>query len=149
MEITKFKPSPLRLTLAGFTAAAGGIVSIAMVAWGGPMARYLPTGEGFHIAAIIGAGLAGLLCAGGFGRGGRKGWLIAALVSCIATLLGASLGATLMSGYFGSFWGASLGLLAIIDASTSVAALATWGVVMAAVHLAARKVRTTDFAASP
>lgn len=141
MTFTDFKPSNLRMTLAGFTSAAGGIVSVAMTAWGGPMSQHLPIGEGFHLAAIFGAGLAGFICANGIGRGGRRGWLIAALVSCVATILGAMLGATTMSLYFGSFYGATLGLIAILDASTSIAALITWGITMTVLHLSARKFR--------
>jgi len=149
MYFAKRIASPLRCEIAGLTAASGGIVSIAMVLWGGPMSRYLPTGNGFHLAAIVGAGLAGLICAGGFGRMGSRGWCIAAATACIATLLGAVLGAGLIGLTAGTIFGAMMGLVAIIDASTSVVAVSIWAMTMAALHLAARKARTAGRHLSP
>ncbi|MGJ8618519.1 MAG: hypothetical protein ACSHWS_16875 [Sulfitobacter sp.] len=149
MNLAKLTASPLRYEIAGLTAALGGIVSIAMVLWGGPMSRYLPTGSGFHLAAIVGAGLAGLICASGFGRMGRRGWCIAAATACIATLMGAVLGAGLIGLFAGTIFGAPMGVVAIIDASASVVTVGIWTMTMAALHLAARRARTTGRHLSP
>ncbi len=141
MNIAKLTPSLLRLKLAGFTAGAGGIVSVTMVLWGGSLWRFLPSGQGFHAAAIAGAGLAGLICAEGFGHGGRRGWLIAAVSACAATLLGAALGATLLGVFGGTMAGAPLGVLAITDAATSPIAFGIWTSTMAILHETARRIR--------
>ncbi len=141
MTHAKLIPSRLRLKLAGMTALAGGIVSVAMVIVGGPMARFLPSGDGFHLAALVGAGCAGFFCAGGFGRAGRRGWMMASLVAVVATVTGAIVGSTLIGVTAGTVTGSGMGLLAILDASSSPAAVGIWGATMALLHIMARAAR--------
>ncbi len=142
MKRAFFKPSPFRLQVAGLTAAAGGIVSLAMVVFGGSMAMFLPVGEGFHLGAAMGAGLAGLTLASCFGRPGRRGWAIAALGAVAATLLGAVVGAGLLGLiYFAPVKTGALGLIAILGAVENPIAVLIWAVCMAALHQAARRLR--------
>lgn len=143
MHISTFIPSTLTLRLAGLTACAGGIVSVAMVVFGGSMSRYLPTGDGFHLAAIVGAGVAGLACASSFGRPGWRGWAIAAMGAIVATFAGSIIGSTLIGMAFGQFASGSLGIIAILGAMERPEAVLIWGLTMAAVHLVARRVRAT------
>lgn len=141
MNLSQLKPSHLRLRLAGLTAAAGGIVSVAMVLFGGSTARFLPTGDGFHVAAVLGAGLAGLALAPTFGRPGWLGWIMATIGAVGATLLGAFAGAAMIGLVFGQALIGSLGLVAILGAAENPVAVLIWGLTMAALHLEAGRVR--------
>jgi hypothetical protein len=146
MKISTFIPSTLTLRLAGLTAGAGGIVSVAMVVFGGSLAMHLPTGDGFYLAAILGAGLAGLGCAASFGRPGWAGWLLAAVGAIVATLAGAIIGSTLIGMVFGAFSSGGLGIIAILSAAERPEAVVIWALAMTAVHLVARRVRATPAA---
>lgn len=141
MNLSYLKPSHLRLRLAGLTAAAGGIVSVAMVLFGGSTARFLPTGDGFHVAAVLGAGLAGLALAPTFGRPGWIGWIIAAIGAVGATLIGAMAGSTLIGLAFGQITFTGFGLVAIVGAAENPVAVLIWGLTMAALHVEAGRVR--------
>ena len=142
MKQINIMPSRFRLSTAGVTAVSGGIVSIAMAYWGGSMARFLPAGEALYPAAVLGAGLAGLACADGFGRPGARGWAIAALASIVATIAGAVLGSGLLGVVMaGNLGGAGLGLIAIMDAATSLPAVGIWTLSMVALHMTARHMR--------
>jgi hypothetical protein len=150
------------------TALVGLIVSFAMMYRGGSMANHLPD-EPFHIGAFIGAGAAGWLCMGAFGRIGPAGAFCSVGGGIGATLLGAAFGTwvclpiVLFVEWFssslrsGSWVGdidvalldlleitvmsPVLGLTAIIDAATSPAALLVWCLGMASLHVYARALR--------
>lgn len=143
MALIFLKPHHLRLQTAALTAGAGGIVSLAMVAFGGSMTRYLPVGDGFHLAAVLGAGLAGLGLAPCFGRPGRMGWAIAIFGALAATLLGAVLGAGLIGLAHGNASSSGLGLIAILGAAENPIAVTIWGLTMTALHFGTARMRVT------
>ena len=147
----------VRMTCGAATGLAGGVVAWAMSGSGGSLARFLPDGPWFHIAALLGAGVAGLALADGFGR---KGWLgagAALAAAPVATGIGAALGAAGLMVVFaavqflagaggvapGSVTGApALGVLAVVDGiGTSPVVALTWVSAMCAVHLAMRRLR--------
>lgn len=132
-----------RVAFALAVALAGLVVSFAMVHVGGPTAHHLP-GIPFHVAAVFGAGVAGWLCCGAFGRAAALGWAVALTGSVAMTFLGAVLGSVLIGAIFDGVTAALafpvLGFVAIIDAAESPAALLIWLLCMAALHLFARKI---------
>lgn len=148
-----------RLQMALAVACAGLLVSLVMVHWGGSMSRHLPE-NGFHFAAFVGAGLAGLLLADGLGHHGQRGWVLSALSFLGMTILGGPLGASLgmyvtlpfygemegfkVSWFIGSLphlWG--LGWLALADGlTTSIAVASVWLLSIVPVHVAARLLRS-------
>jgi len=148
-----------RLAMAGIVGMAGVLVSATMVLRGGEMAEHLPE-QGFHAAAFIGAFLAGLLLADGFGHSGVKGafWSVGWFV--LATLVGAGLGGSLGMMMVMPFADTGLGAasvaqvveglptlaffgwIAILDAVlTSVAVVVTWAVALVGVQTMAVMVR--------
>ncbi|UWR23635.1 hypothetical protein [Sulfitobacter sp. S190] len=139
MPITRLANEP-RLYFAAAAAVTGLIVSVAMVTVGGPSAKYLPAGW-VHAMAIPGAGVAALLCADAFGHARGWGWAVAFLGGALMTVLGGAVGAGLLGMGYGQFHGWGLGVVAIIDASMSGAAVGIWAVLMALLHLGARKMR--------
>ena len=96
------------------------------------MVRHLP-GWPFHIAAIPGAGLAGLIFFNAFGRAGAAGWIIALLAAGLMTVVGAVLGAQLLTMIASIIWdggeiglGGVLGLIVVFDSASSPLVLAVW-----------------------
>lgn len=147
-----------RLQIASVVACAGLLVSILMVVKGGDLARHLPD-QGFHVAALIGAGLSGWCVADGLGLAGRRGCLLSVLWFSVATLIGAALGATLgmvvvlpwTTGFvlpeFAEFVTglpmlAAFGWLAVLDGLfTSFAVAVSWIAACILVHVAAFTIR--------
>jgi hypothetical protein len=129
-----------RLAFAGAVGVVGVIVSLAMVRWGGPNAKYLPDGT-FQLGALGGGVMAGWLCVGCFGRANARGWVFALFGSVTMTVLGAVLGATVLNERVYFMRGGMLGLVAIIDAAESPIALGVWLLCMAALHMWAVKLR--------
>lgn len=134
-----------RLAFALAAALTGFVVSFAMVHFGGPNARYLPVGS-FHLSALVGAGLAGWIFAGAFGRSGRRGWVVAVLGSIAMTLVGGYLGGAFLWGLFhqgtNSFLPIPvLGMVAIVDSAESPVALVIWSALMIALHILCARLR--------
>ena len=147
-----------RLRCAALVALSGGAVAQAMTIWGGQMARFLPPHPYMILAGFVGAGLAGILLADAFGRGGKGGALLSGLFWPIATLLGACLGAALLifglegpanvTPHSALESGADLGTLAVMDGVfTGPLVAVIWFVSGIAVHFGARAERTERHAA--
>ncbi|MBB3993660.1 hypothetical protein GGR95_001291 [Sulfitobacter undariae] len=129
------------------TAVAGLIVSFAIANGDWSLVRHLP-GWPFHVAAIPGAGLAGLLFCNAFGREGPVGWIIAILAAALMTFVGSVLGAQLLTMSAAVVLGGSimnlggaLGMLVVVDSATSPLVICVWLLSMAALHLLRRKLR--------
>ena len=131
----------------GATAVVGLIVSFAIASGDWSMVRHLP-GWPFHIAAIPGAGLAGLIFFNAFGRAGAAGWIIALLAAGLMTVVGAVLGAQLLTMIASIIWdggeiglGGVLGLIVVFDSASSPLVLAVGLLAMVVLHLLQRKLR--------
>lgn len=144
---TSLKNNP-RVCFAIAVAAVGLAVSFAMIFVGGPMARHLP-GLSFHLAALFGAGIAGLLCASAFGHKSWRGWCAAGLGGVGMTLLGALIGAGLIWQTRFVISGPFLGLLAVVDAAESLPVVLIWSLCIVALHLLAQRLRTAGAFAWP
>ena len=130
-----------RVRFACAVAGVGVIVAIAMVHIGGPEFRKMGSAA-FYVAAMLGAGAAGWLCADAFGRAGPLGIVLAAGGGAGMTLLGAAIGAGGLIGSVGDgLPGVVFGPIGILIAAEHPAAV-IWGVCMAALHLFARSLRT-------
>ncbi|WP_415920959.1 hypothetical protein [Tateyamaria sp. SN6-1] len=148
----------MRVLCGAATGIAGGVVAVAMTQAGGNMARFLPEGPWFHIAALAGAGVAGVTLSDGFGRRGWLGLAAVVVAAPVTTAMGAVLGAMgllLVAGLvqfiagMGPFapealtTGPALGLIAIGDGIwTSPVVAATWVATMLGVHLVMRRQRS-------
>ena len=103
---------------------AGGATAQSMVQWGGPLAHHLPPVLPLMAVACVGAGAAGLLCSGAFGRRGWLGQALALVAWPVVTMCGAALAAALYL-WAGALFvagtpaaatqGAGLGILAVTD----------------------------------
>lgn len=93
----------------------------------------------FAGAGTLGAGLAGLACAGLFGQPGRAGWFTASLGAVLATVLGGAIGGSLVVPGFGTVLGAIHVPLAI-HAEPVIGLV--WAGAMAVAHLRARRLRS-------
>lgn len=137
-----------RLMIAGLTAVAGGATAVAITELGGRMQHYLPD-SGFHLAAVVGAGLAGFILADGFGRSGLRGGLSAVTTAVLVTLLGAWLGAALIA------WSPRpeagfLGWLALLEAvSANPLILKIWAAAMLVLQGGAARLRAFQDPLSP
>ncbi len=131
-----------RLVFAAATALVGVIVALAMTRVGGPNARYIPGGM-LYVVALIGAGVAGYLSVGAFGRTGWSGWGAALLGGVGMTFLGAAIGAALLWQPRFFISGPFLGIIAIVDAAESPAASAVWGLCMTGLQVLAIRLRVT------
>ena len=121
--------------ICGAVALMGGALSVVMVWPGGSLARFLP-GVEFHLAALIGAALAGGALADAFGHRGIWGYVAALFAALVMTGLGAMLGSFVIT------LQGDLGLLAVVDAlTTSIAAICVWSMGVIGVQLWARRVR--------
>lgn len=135
-----------RLKIAGMTASCGFATSIMMSEFSNNLHRHLPE-HGFHLSAVLGAGLAGFILADGFGRQGYMGAFWASLTAVFATLMGASLGSLLLSD-------PALGLLGVVPGwfalsfgvNEGIAGIKVWGAMMFALNFGAAHVRAKDTA---
>lgn len=89
-------------------------------------------------AAFAGAGIAGVIVASGFGRSGAAGWLVAAVSGAVATLLGGAFGGTFILPVYGTITGP---FVVVGYARANPWLFVVWAVLMAAVHLAAARLR--------
>ncbi|WP_299687324.1 hypothetical protein [uncultured Tateyamaria sp.] len=139
----------IRVKCGAATGAAGLAVAVAMTVAGGSLARFLPDGPLFHAVAFVGAAVAGAALADGFGRRGRLGALAAIVAAPVVTAVGAVIATLLLvaifepSGGWRALSGAvPLGVLAVTDGiGTSPFVAGTWGLSLAGVHMAMRRVR--------
>lgn len=126
------------LGTAGLCAAWGMAVAVPVLLdgnlTGGPIGEVLSAIG----SATVGAGLAGLLLAGFFGRPGRFGWISTLLGGVLATVLGAGLGAAVLGGAKLAA-PASVVIPAMILQQPLV--LMLWAVCLICVHLGARALR--------
>ena len=136
----------LRTRGATLTAMAGGAVAIMMHVAGGELARHLPPPPLMQISALLGAALAGVICADGYGRGRWYGHLLGVVTFIVATALGALSGAVIAIGVQAAFEPsvpisagfqiAPFGLIAVWDGLiNSIPVAITWVISMATVHL--------------
>lgn len=99
-------------------------------------------------AAFLGAGIAGIIVASGFGRAGPAGWILAYISGAVATLLGGAFGGTFILPVYGTITGP---FVVVGYARNNPWLFLVWAVLMAAVHLAAARLRSggrTDAAPS-
>ena len=133
-------PWPLRLRLAGLTAAMGLALCVALLQEelasvtqpGGWIGAYLV------FAAGVGAFLAGLAVAGLLGRPGRLGWPLTLCGMLLGTLLGGAVGGTLVLPGAGTFFGPVVVFGHMADRPGLIVLFLAFA---AAVHLAARRLR--------
>lgn len=139
-----------RVAIAGLTALAGAATAWAVSVFGSRILHMLPE-NGFHLAAFLGAGIAGFVLADGFGRPGLWGFSRAAITAGLATLAGAWLGAVLITPP-GEAW-FSVGILGWIMLADAVAADIAipkiWAAAMVGLHLIAMQLRFRAAAVSP
>lgn len=130
-----------RLRIATMTSLCGLGTAILMSEFTTGLHRHLPD-HGFHLAAVLGAWIAGFVFAGGFGRNGVSGCALAALTAVGATMLGAGLGAMLISdprlGALNAIQG-WLALLFLLD--DGVGPVKVWASMMLLLHLYAGHLR--------
>ncbi|AXI46029.1 hypothetical protein C1J03_08375 [Sulfitobacter sp. SK012] len=131
-----------RLCIAALTGLVGLVTAFAMTELGGNLRHMLPD-TGFHLAAMIGAGVAGFVFADGFGRPGGKGMLWAALSAIGATLAGSGLGAMLILPLPHAQMGVFVfGWVTLAEAAThSFLSVKLWVAAMVMLHLATAKLR--------
>ncbi len=141
-----------RLQCAALAALTGGALAQTISLWGGQFSRHLPPTTLMSLGGAIGAGLAILLLADGFGHRGLRGVIFAAFSWVVATALGAWFGASavLIETSAGAIYaipsaleeGAGLGLFAVVGGILqSPTAFAVWVVGGCAMHYGARAER--------
>lgn len=136
-----------RLVISGLTAVTGGVTALAITQFGGGMLNHLPD-SGFHLAAFVGAGIAGFILADGLGRPGVGGGLLGLVTVLLLTLSGAWLGAALLSPTASIEIG-FLGWIALIEASAHPLVLKIWAVLMLFLNLKAAGLRAKQDQPSP
>ena len=130
---------PTRLAIAALTATTGGATAFAFTEFGGRFVRMLPE-TGFHLAAILGAGIAGFVLADGLGRPGVRGAIMGGLTLVAMTLLGAWLGAVLIYPSASPLVG-FMGWMALAEAAAYPTILKIWGVAMMLLQLISTSLR--------
>ena len=135
---------PTRLRIAALTGLAGLATAIAISGLTISLPRILPE-TGFHLAALIGAGIAGFVLADGLGRPGAWGAFRAACTALAMTLFGAWLGALLVyPPGVAPFSAGALGWIMLADAATeNLTTVKLWAAAMLLLHLAAGRLRQT------
>ena len=133
-----FNRNAWRFVVAAESALAGAAVAAVtalMISFGGP--SDLTDLAFFACLGAAGGFPGGLLLAGGFGRAGGRGWVLATLTAFCAPPLAGALAGTVLQPGLGTYWGGALALSTFLFPPS----LAVWGLCLALIHLHARRLR--------
>jgi len=136
-----------RMKITGLVGTAGGLTSV-FVAYVFDF-RYseLPDPLAFHLGASTGAAVAGFMTAGGFGRTGILGWLVALFSALAATFLGGEIGS--LHAQYLTHAGTGpiapgLGMLLMLISLATPPVLAIWVSSFVGIHIVASALRQAD-----
>lgn len=124
-----------RMKIAALIAGIGAIVAYGVTLSDHHVARMVPQ-SGFHLAALVGAGVAGFFFAGTFGRPGILGAFIALLGAIGVTVSGAILGSMLIAPTPFHFEAAGLAMyFLVMGVLENALVLKLWLATMAILHV--------------